>query len=288
MLSRHGRYVAAIGGLVLAATAWAQEKPSRPEHNQRAPAQAANSGQGGLPVGPSVYEAQSLVIGRDANRIASLSADASTRQADYGRVQVALGALAALFTAIAAGAAIAAAIYAKKAADHTEAAAGTAKESLAHDRKVDEVQVRPYVYLASEEIEIDEMVLGMISNVGQAKVALRNYGQTPAKKVTMKATCFIGGHMNDRVIGGPKAAAKVHVGDMPPGFERVKDGYYVVGIAKAEFDIKNSGKTIFLEGLIEYRNAGGEKFKTRFRRACTGDNLGARRFTVTPHGNDAT
>jgi hypothetical protein len=132
MSGRYGRYVAALGGLTLIATAaWAQEKPSRPEHHHQGTASnAQHSRQAAIAPSLSVYEAESLAISREANGIARSTASATERQARYAWWQDVLGGLAALLTAVAAGAAIAAAIYARKAAVHTEAAANTAADAL--------------------------------------------------------------------------------------------------------------------------------------------------------------
>jgi hypothetical protein len=129
MSGRHGRYCAALGALVLATVAMAQQQTGGPKLHDETAAKVDTGGLRPAAHDLSVYETQSLMISREANDIARVVSHANVRQADAAWWQVLLGGVAAGLTAIAAGAAIAAAIYAKKAADHTEAGAKEARRS---------------------------------------------------------------------------------------------------------------------------------------------------------------
>lgn len=161
------------------------------------------------------------------------------------------------------------------------------KAALALSGQTANTQLRPYVYVASESIEIGSTV-GLISNIGKASVTIQNYGQTPAKNVTLQARCFIGGHWTDDFPAELDDVALIHIDDMPPGFHRTKDVYYVTGIVAAQAEIRNAQATIFFEGLISYTDAAGQACQTRFRRACMGDDLHRGAFITTGHGNGAT
>lgn len=130
MSGRYGRFCAALGGLVLASAACAQQQPKTAANQCQFAASAKADSQHGL----TVSEAHGLMISCEANRIATVSAHATVQQARYAGWQVILGGTAAALTGVAALAAIAAAYYAKKAADHTEKAAKTAAEALNDSR----------------------------------------------------------------------------------------------------------------------------------------------------------
>lgn len=276
----YGRYVAALGGLVLATAALAQEQPKSADKNRSAGAEAQTGSQGTAPQAPSTYEVQSLAISREANGIARAANQANTRQADSAWWQVVLGGVAAALTMVAAGAAIAAAIYAKHAADAAIAA-------LRHDQKVDEVQVRPYVYIFGESVTVTTVV-GLFTDHADIAFSVQNYGQTPAKSVKIRAKAFIGGYWSDEVETDLDGAMTIERADLPPGFHRKIDGYGVNGLVATSGAILLEHRSIIFHGLIEYTDAAGKPYTTEFRRACTGGNLMTGVFFIPKDGNIAT
>ena len=180
----------------------------------------------------------------------------------------------------------------EEAGDATEAAqaAVDVTERTAH------LQLRPYVYITSEHVgaisripSISEGVsIKLPRDVGSIKFSFKNFGQTPAKRVRMRARCFVGGYWSEPFRSNFGSAVWVHVGDMPPGFEKETDAYTVTNLASQYAPVKDAIKSIFIDGQIEYWDAGDVKYTTKFRRACTGQDVDRGTFFVTPKGNEAT
>lgn len=210
-------------------------------------------------------------------------------QSRSGALQTALGVLVLSATVWAAWAARNAAIYAKDAAE-------AAKDALKHDQRVDEVQVRPYVYVTSEHIDAvmlkrgitEELVFRTCRETGVIEFEFKNFGQTPAKRVRMRAHCFIGGYWNEPFRSKLRSATWVYVGDMAPSVSKKIDDYTVANLAAQYISIKADAKSIIIDGEIEYADAAGRKYRTHFRRACTGEDVDRGSFFVTPKGNEAT
>lgn len=135
MFGRNGRLVAAFGGLIaillLGAGPAPKEQPKSSADQPQASAQPnANGDERALAV-----SRESLAVDREANRIAERANLISEAQRSYALVQLVLGIFGVVFTAIAAGAAIAAAVFAKRAADAAAASAKADNEALAETRQ---------------------------------------------------------------------------------------------------------------------------------------------------------
>lgn len=157
-------------------------------------------------------------------------------------------------------------------------------------------QLRPYVYIVDEKVSVSVVHAGSIGSVkafpsdrAPVSFSIKNFGQTPAKRVRLRARTSIGEHWTD---GGPMdldASAVIHRADMPPGFERPILGHAANGITDVYQSLVTGTRTIFFDGLIEYEDAGGRRYQTSFRRACTGqDAIHQGTFFITPEGNEAT
>jgi hypothetical protein len=149
-------------------------------------------------------------------------------------------------------------------------------------------QLRPYVYLTSEVVKTTRYIDGSVDDRAPIDFTVRNFGQTPAKKVSIRARAFVGGYWNDNFQADLSESTVIHRADMPPGFWREIDGFAVLGLSDLWPSVLLSERTIFLEGAVDYEDGAGVKYTTTFRRACTGENLYSGVFFITEGGNEAT
>lgn len=178
----------------------------------------------------------------------------------------------------------------------------TASAQAAHDavrisERANEVLLRPYVYIVDEKVSISVFHAGSVdgniqaypNDIAPVSFSIRNFGQTPAKRVRIRARTFIGEHWTEGGQVDLETVATIHRADMPPGFERPISGYAAVGIEDAYASLRRGAASIFFDGVIEYEDAAGGSYKTNFRRVCAGpDDIQAGRFFITPEGNEAT
>jgi hypothetical protein len=152
-------------------------------------------------------------------------------------------------------------------------------------------QLRPYVYLEKCIINPERRRPEERHGVDRAPLTFyfKNFGQTPAKSVTLKAQWSFGGHFNEPFDTDFSNAVEVQLGDMPPAFVKDYTGYYVLGWAKNLATIVFGGMdTLFVEGILSYLDANGQPYETVFRLGATGEDYGNHRWNVPPHGNRAT
>lgn len=183
----------------------------------------------------------------------------------------------------------------KRLAEAMQTSANAALGSVKASEEANKVLLRPYVYLADEKIDVSfvEISAGqrlerMASDIGEAKFSVKNFGQTPAKRVRLKARLFIGEYWVDGGAIDLEAATEIHRADLPPGFARDVQGYTVAGVAKAFAKILDGQRSIFFDGQIDYEDAGGKAYVTHFRRVATGHDITKGVFIITAEGNDAT
>jgi hypothetical protein len=183
----------------------------------------------------------------------------------------------------------------------TQAAVGEAGDATDAARKAVEVtektahlQLRPYVYIV-DEVAHAYAIHGRPEHRGMAvsdhapvTFALKNFGQTPAKRVRLRARGFTGEHWTEGGLVDLDAAAITHRADLPPGFDRKVEGYAVNDLKKDFARIRRGAASLFFEGVIEYEDASGNEYVTNFRRACTGDAIHSGVFIITSEGNEAT
>lgn len=219
MLGRYGRVVAALGGLTLVGVATCSASAATEPKQKGAPPNAASAKADGQER-MTAYERESLLVSRLANGISERANVIANAQREYAFLSLFLGVCGVSFTGIAAFFAWRATHWAKDAAGHTQAAASSASAALAHDKKVDEVQVRPYVYLSTESIEMKPNFVAVVQDFAPIVFTIKNFGQTPAKRVRYRAKCYVGGYWSDDFASDLEGQAIIHLGDLPPGHER--------------------------------------------------------------------
>ena len=88
-------------------------------------------------------------------------------------------------------------------------------------RELQHRQLRPHLHLTQinrvKGRRIDTG--GTISRYNEFKMILHNFGQTPAKDVTLRARCFAGGIWNTPFEASLENAVAVPFGTIPPGLD---------------------------------------------------------------------
>lgn len=253
----------------------------------------------------TAYERESLAVDRAANGLAKSANAISEAQREYAFWHLALGGFGVGFTGIAAFFAWRATHWAKEAARQTKRSADADNAALAEARisaeearkeAVEQAnrlrgQLRPYVYIVEENISTNPVHINLrtiVSDHAPINFSIKNFGQTPAKRVRLKARAFIGEYWTEGGLVDVEEAAIIHRADLPPGFERKIEGYAVNGLAQPYARVQQSECSVFFEGLIEYEDAAGVTYETNFRRVCTGPQIETGVFIIPPEGNEAT
>ena len=150
-------------------------------------------------------------------------------------------------------------------------------------------QLRPYVYLTECHVTYDHMAgFNYVGDRGVLILYFKNFGQTPAKDATLRAQASIGGHFNEPFPSDFSEATEVQLGDLPPDYVKDRDGYYVLGLKAAHENIIFGTMTVFVEGVVRYRDSNGERYETVFRLGATAEDYTNNKWSVPPHGNRAT
>jgi hypothetical protein len=153
-------------------------------------------------------------------------------------------------------------------------------------------QLRPYVYVLEEFVGVvtKPNFAGELHLYDTAKAgfSIRNFGKTPAKNVTVRALVEVGGYWSDdRVVEFSKTRT-IYRADIPPSHQTSVDGYFVSGLSGLHQEFANSKKSIFLSGEVNYEDGLGNKYRTEFNRALTGESYLSNRFLTPPSGNVST
>lgn len=308
MSGRFGHYVAALGGLAIATAALAQQPDNRargqdlPQARLEVPADDAQ-----LAAAAAIAKAAQAFVRDAAPSNEDQVKAAEDRQRDKDQLEAdQSAALWAMVAALAALSQIPLSAFGiwlvwgtlkatKAAVEEAGDATDAAQAAVDVTEKTAHLQLRPYVYITSEHVgatisrpDITKGVsIKLPRDVGSIEFSFKNFGQTPAKRVRIRARCFVGGYWNVPFRSNFGSAVWIYVGDMPPGFEKNIDAYTVTNLASQYAAVKDAVKSIILDGQIEYWDAAGAKYTTKFRRACTGDDVERGTFFVTPKGNEA-
>lgn len=153
-------------------------------------------------------------------------------------------------------------------------------------------QLRPYVYVLEEFVGVvtKPNFAGELHLYDTAKAgfSIRNFGKTPAKNVTVRALVEVGGYWSDdRVVDFSKIRT-IYRADIPPSHQTSVDGYSVSGLSGLHQEFANSEKSIFLSGEVNYEDGLGNKYRTEFNRALTGESYLSNQFLTPPSGNIST
>jgi len=152
-------------------------------------------------------------------------------------------------------------------------------------------QLRPYVYLTNVHMTFPHPIMDGASPSDDAPVVLyfKNFGQTPAKHVTLRAKAIIGGIWNEPFDVNFDDCALVHLGDMPPDFPKDRDGYTVLGTREAYPNILFGVASVFVCGVIEYDDGipGKKPYRSEFRLVSSADDFKNEKFSPTPRGNES-
>lgn len=246
--------------------------------------------------------------------ISAQAAIEQARDADWQAYAAAAGSIVGALTLLAA---VAAAIFAKRAADETKRTADIAESNAKDTVKALEIaarnasgavraamaaseandiarqnmqtQLRPYVYLDSIDIAVDHLLsVDYINDTASITLKFKNFGQTPAKSMRLFCKAAVGGYWNARPMADLAGVMGIELSDLPSGSEVVQEGFYAHGIAKAHRDIVAQTVSVFVEGQIQYADAFGSEYVSYFQRAFTGNGYWESKPVITPHWNTAT
>jgi hypothetical protein len=194
-----------------------------------------------------------------------------------------------------------AADQARKMIDQLNIAADTAsamRETAQHAREANQLtsqttasQLRPYVYVLGEFVGITSEPNGISVELGdtaQAGFSIRNFGQTPAKNVAVRALVTVGGYWSDPCPIELGDTPTLHRADIPPSHQITLEGYAVSGLRGLHRELESSEKSIFLFGEVTYEDGFGKKYRTEFNRALAGSGYFHNKFLTPPIGNVAT
>lgn len=166
-------------------------------------------------------------------------------------------------------------------------AAKAGRESNRIARDAQAAQLRPYVYLSGIETDIAHM-LGMeiISNTGEIRIWFKNYGQTPAKRVTINRRCF---YVNDpEDLEKPEWGEPEVLPDLPQGEKSPPIKFPLAGIAERHPALASGALAIVVDGQIAYQMGGkGGLYRTDFRFKLSGRSYVEKIAVMTRNGNAA-
>jgi hypothetical protein len=142
-------------------------------------------------------------------------------------------------------------------------------------------QLRPYVYITDEFMELD-------SGCAKIKLHLRNFGQTPAKNVVVRLCGFVRPYYKENI---PKNVRKMETRifcDMPLGLDNWTSEYQVTGLSAHHKGLSSGAKAIYVDGYIRYTDSAGNRYRTDFRRVSAGKAYQNSILLVGYGGNEAT
>ncbi|MBB5685647.1 hypothetical protein FHS49_001655 [Sphingobium boeckii] len=167
-------------------------------------------------------------------------------------------------------------------------AAQAASEGNQIAREAMQKQLRPYVYLEDLHVSITHLLsYDALADCGTVEIVIKNYGQSPAKDVSMVAQVILGGYWSDRPGVDLQSAARINFADIPSGAVRRQGGYSALDIKRAHQQLTDATASIFVEGQIRYTDAFGNTYWTNFQRALTGEDYHTGPSAITPHWNQA-
>ena len=245
------------------------------------------------------------------------AADAAYDAALWAWWQLILGGAGLALGAATMAAAIAAAVYAKRAAVATEAtveiarsaaseagdalaianrnakaaasSAVVARKGLEHAQLASRNQLRAYLYLETAylDIHLPKIKGEPLPGTADIQLSFRNFGQTPATEVTMAVEACIHPPPFHQVFNHV-AGIFQRSGDMA---HRMTAGQIIElkDFAAQRPAIDAGAMALYVYGRVTYRDMFGEQHITDFRWFMTGaKEIEAKRFRVAPEGNKAT
>jgi hypothetical protein len=114
------------------------------------------------------------------------------------------------------------------------------------------------------------------TNLFEAQVTIKNFGQTPAYDVQQWMHISIGEHPLRVALPDPPQDLQVSVGIIPPTVEHWMVGQMNAGTSAPELVLGTPRRTVYVRGRIRYRDAFGERRQTDYRLIFGGPE-GARR-----------
>jgi hypothetical protein len=200
------------------------------------------------------------------------AADAAKQAANAADATVFVGWIGLVLAAITMCAAIAAAYFAKKAADHTEAGANQARRAsdaaelaLKHSQESTQKQLRAYLDLNDPVLERVPAEDAKDCECYAAKVILKNYGVTPAEEMLYRTRLSIGVEVPDWDLisgeewGGPWVIGQ---GDHLTGGELIS----VPLVVKSS--IEKEEMFIWLQIEFSYSDVFRKNYHRRFALSC--------------------
>ena len=323
MLRGYRCIIITVAGLILLGVGEPQKSPATAEKSKSAAAIAGKPSPADLtvPEQPIAPRPDAGCKEGDDKRESDLcaqwkAADGAKSAAKAAWAQFWVGIAGLFLGAVTMGAAIAAALYAKRAAVATEDTVNLAKDGMegaetalkiaernaqAAMRSASAVgesneiaregmqrELRAFVFAGKPIITYDNSVTSGIGNTGKIVLVITNHGRTPAYNVRICVNSLIHGIWTDPFDSDFDNTHVVHLGDIPPGERKERPGFTVTGIMEAHDRLANGTNSVIIDGVINYEDAFGKTRVTRFRYASTDKEYSHRQWSETPEGNTST
>jgi len=163
------------------------------------------------------------------------------------------------------------------------------KDSNEIAKKTAREQLRPYVYLEVECVTNDDKgKIGSYDDGDRVSIHVRNYGQTPAKSVSMDIACDVRRYDSSDYPPDFSGWRPIKFNDIPPLTNTWYWGFRLRGIRGKKRKIMTGDLALHIDGLISYDDAHGNSYETQFRMVSFGEKFQGRDFTMSYHGNRAT
>lgn len=174
----------------------------------------------------------------------------------------------------------------------TRQALNHARESNDLAKVTAERQLRPYVYVCEETIDIPHfhtLTSTVLSKTAIVKILFKNFGQTPAKNVRVFARGFIADYNESVKIpkifeDGDEAVYPDTPQEQIHWFDPIK----INGVALAHDELSNGTKAIYVDGRIEYTGIDSAVHQTDFRFVCVETSYQNGKLVVAWDGNSST
>lgn len=168
------------------------------------------------------------------------------------------------------------------------------KTTFDETRKANEIakdtarkQLRPFVYVT--KVDFDYTYGGQNDDTKFAfDIHIKNFGQTPAKNVTVKVCSFVRVYDDLDFSKNLTGAEVSQMNDIAPNFENWREDHPLT-ISFEDWQAVIAGTScIYVDGVLEYHDAFGQEFTTEFRRLTLAKKVRKKTMLDAYSGNKAT
>jgi hypothetical protein len=168
--------------------------------------------------------------------------------------------------------------------------ANAARKANRIAQETQRIQTRPYVHYIDighrDELRDRD---GKKVRFMSFTVMFQNFGESPARYVTLRARAFVGGYWSEDFPADLDDFRVIPLGVIPPGRGVGQDGFYAEYPLDEHQAYLDATASIFVEGRVEYTDAFNKPYFTNFRQVCSGlESVKTLKFRPTPGWNDVS